>query len=515
MPFTADKENPVSIRATAFVTAVLLLPSLAFVTNQSLWADEACSAWFAEHAQTLNPAQFPGMLGAVSQMPGYHLLLLAWVHIAGDSERALRGLNIPFAAMFLAALLMLCQNRAGRLWWAPAAPFAFFPLLTYYTNEARPYTALLALSAAATAALVTHLRYSSRSSAWLCAAFSLAAFSLHLLGCLTSVTLVLFLLLRHSSMRELRAFGLPALVTLPGYLVLLAYYARVRGAGTGHAAAAVLQQEIPGNITATWRNCLFVLYEALGFSGLGPPRNALRIHPGVHSFHGYAATMFVGATAAVPLMLLMRRTELSAKRLLSAAALGLGLLFLLARISHFGFFGRHAMALVGCFACAIVMMLSERSRLASLAAIMLTAAWTLSSSRLLVLYPYTKDDPRAALRMAIAASSSEDLPILWNAGREEAVYYDAFDPARKQDMLFTAAPTLPTAHARRVTPIVVLPPLPVRVPAGAYILVQGKVDTFDPTGYWTALLKQSNTLLLARYNGFDVYRIRFSADGAR
>ena len=151
----------------ALITGIFLIPSVFAVTHQSLWIDEAYSCWFADHAQGLNPAQFQG-LAAVPEMPAFHLLLTAWVHLFGDSERALRTINLPFAALFLASILTLAYKTAGRLWWMCAMPFAVFPMLIYYVNECRPYTALLGLSAAAGTAFFLHLQSGSRRTAVTC-----------------------------------------------------------------------------------------------------------------------------------------------------------------------------------------------------------------------------------------------------------------------------------------------------------------------------------------------------------
>ncbi|HZL26307.1 MAG TPA: hypothetical protein VFC39_07240, partial [Acidobacteriaceae bacterium] len=88
-----------SWRQFIFVLTLLIVPSLFFVTGQSVWVDEANSAWFASHARGWNPDQFRG-LAAVPEMPLFHVLLVGWVRVFGDSERALRAINIPFAGLF-------------------------------------------------------------------------------------------------------------------------------------------------------------------------------------------------------------------------------------------------------------------------------------------------------------------------------------------------------------------------------------------------------------------------------
>ena len=61
---------------------------------------------------------------------------------------------------------------------------------------------------------------------------------------------------------------------------------------------ASVNPDTPGNMVSTWKNVVFFFYETLGFSGLGPPRNVLRVHAGVDSFHGYFWTTLLGVVAA-------------------------------------------------------------------------------------------------------------------------------------------------------------------------------------------------------------------------
>jgi hypothetical protein len=511
----------VSVLRVALITGILLIPSVFAVTHQSLWIDEASSCWFADHAHGLNPSQFQG-LGAVPEMPAFHLLLVAWVRFFGDSERALRAINLPFAVLFLASIVTLCYKTADRWWWMCAVPFAVFPMLTYYVNECRPYTALLGLSAAAGTAFFLHLQNGSRKTAWCCSLFCLAAFSMHLLGILAAFVCCLWALLVLSAdgQRKLswKKWAIPIVVTIPGYLALLAYYVRVKGEGIPSSSHS-LNPDTPGNLASTWKNVVFFLYETFGFGGLGPPRNDLRIHPSIHSFSGYSAAMFVGVLACAALFLwifrLRGRSERQAAgmQLLICSGIGLCFLFLIARASHFGFFGRHGIVLTGMICCSIVLAISGQatSHIARVSlVILLSLSWLLSSYRLLFVYPYGKDDVRSALR----AASNTGLPILWNAGPMEAAYYGGFDPEESGAQTFKIQPRRGT-HWQPRTVLKVLPDttqagvdrIANSLSGGRYALVMGKEDAFDASGFWRRTSSAWHPVLLNRLNGVDVWMV--------
>jgi len=519
---TADKGTSTgsaggSWRSFLFVLALLLVPSLFFVTAQSVWVDEGSSAWFASHARGLNPAQFSG-LAAVPEMPLFHILLTGWVRLFGDSERALRAINIPFAALFLGSILALCRFGRERLWWLPAVPFAFFPLLTYYVNECRPYAALLAVSTAAGCALLLYARTGERWLPWACCFCGLLAFAMHMLGGLAVAALVLFVLLDSDLRQGWKKWLAPVLVVLPGYVATGLYYMWVARKSILISRDYSVNPDTPGNIASTWKNVAFFLYEALGFSGLGPPRNTLRLHAGADSFHGYFWIMLLGAAATIAMCVCFAKAGRSvgsapeSTRLLACCGTGLIALFLVSQKLHFGFFGRHGMALVGLLCCALVLAMRDvGAPLRYTVVALLMVVWGISSARLLFLYPYTKDDARSALQ----AARLQGLPILWNAGDRDVAYYGGFDAGGYGSRIFDVAPSTATSHWRRLTALHMLPDMPneqaaliaSRLEPGNYVIVKGKADVFDPNGYWTAAMKGWQPQLLNSLNGFDVWRV--------
>lgn len=519
-----ERLSPVpSVWRVGLFSLAFLVPSGLFVTGQSLWIDEAASCWFADHAQGFKANQFHG-LAAVPEMPAFHLLLQVWVRVFGDSERALRSINLPFAAVFLFSLLIVCSLSQRRWWWLPALPFAAFPMLLFYVNECRPYTALLALSTAAAASLFVYLRSGSRWSIWICSFACLGSFSMHLLGILAPLTLLLWLAVmpqgRQVIATQWRGWSLPIVLTLPGYMALAFYYRQVHGEGIT-INQSPLPSQTPTSVATSWKNLLLFAYETCGFDGLGPPRNGLRIHPGIHTFNGYAIFLLAGSIAiavlgiAFVLLWTEQKSTGMALQLLFCVAVALLALFAVARAAHFGFLGRHAMPLIGIAACAVVMGLSElhsHSRVRVVAAMALLCAWTLSSARLLFLYPYGKDDPRSALRIAAATG----LPVLWNADVLEAAYYGGYEKDVTDPQLLLP-PNRPTDHWQRRLPLTILQnstdptavsTLTASLPDGDYVFVAGKPDLFDSAGLWADSIASWHPHRIDKFNGHDVWLIQ-------
>jgi hypothetical protein len=191
---------------------------------------------------------------------------------------------------------------------------------------------------------------------------------------------------------------------------------------------------------------------------------------------------------------------------------GLIALLLVSRVLHFGFFGRHGMALVGLLCCALVLAMRDVGTPLRYAVVaLLVVAWGVSSARLLFVYPYTKDDARSALQ----AARLQGLPILWNAGDRDAAYYGGYDAGGYGSRIFDVAPSMATSHWRRLTALHMLPDMrdaqAARVASqlapGNYVMVKGKADVFDPNGYWTAAMTGWQPHLLNSLNGFDVWRV--------
>jgi mannosyltransferase len=140
--------------------AILLLAAiLRFyrLDAQSFWNDEGNSARIAERT--------PGLIleGAEGDIhpPGYYLLLHYWRALFGHSEFALRSLSVGAGLALVVFTYLLGRHLFGEPTGLVAAFLgAISPFAVYYSQEARMYALLAALSAASTY-LLLHLLSSS------------------------------------------------------------------------------------------------------------------------------------------------------------------------------------------------------------------------------------------------------------------------------------------------------------------------------------------------------------------
>jgi mannosyltransferase len=130
--------------------AILLLASfLRFyrLDAQSFWNDEGNSARIAERPLDLI---LEGAAGDIHP-PGYYLLLHGWRALFGQNEFALRSLSVVAGVALVAFTYLLGRRLFGKSTGLIAAFLgAISPLAIYYSQEARMYALLAALSAAST-----------------------------------------------------------------------------------------------------------------------------------------------------------------------------------------------------------------------------------------------------------------------------------------------------------------------------------------------------------------------------
>ncbi len=146
--WSADSLRAISAEAWIVCAVVVAAAVIRFlvIDNQSYWADEALTAYEAR-------IPFGGMLNVVLHIettpPLYFVLIWAWGHAFGTGEVALRMVS-TLAGIAVVPIAYLCgrelaSRRAGVL---AAAFVAFNPFLIWYSQEARAYMLLVALSGA-------------------------------------------------------------------------------------------------------------------------------------------------------------------------------------------------------------------------------------------------------------------------------------------------------------------------------------------------------------------------------
>lgn len=265
-------------RILFFAVLAASVTSVAAVTSQSLWIDEAHSALKAMapgwqdflHGMSVER-------GSDLQMPLYMLMLWVWEKIFGASEFALRAMNIPlFVAAVSIAAVQLRQPSLTRI---------FFVLFTCssafvwaYLDEARPY--ILQFFAATLLMVPTVNTATTRKppSTGTLALFGFGAFLLcasSLIGVIFTAfygAALLFTWLRIEPLKKIInrrdvqlsfvLFGAPLLILGIYYGWTLNVGAKASGVGSTTIASAG-----------------FCFYEILGFHGLGPGRLDLRKNP--------------------------------------------------------------------------------------------------------------------------------------------------------------------------------------------------------------------------------------------
>jgi hypothetical protein len=146
----------------------------------------------------------------------------------------------------------------------------------------------------------------------------------------------------------------------------------------------------------------------------------------------------------------------------------------------------------------------------------LTATWGISSARLLIDYPYGKDDVRTALSIA----KTTELPILWEAGSQDAAYYGAYDFDSPQSEIFGVPPDRATEHWKRITPVYLLSgarqadadQVIRRFQNRNVVFVAGKADLFDPLGVWGKSVAAWHPRLINKLNGFEIWIVAIPED---
>lgn len=214
----------------AIVVAAAVIRILT-IGNQSIWADEALTSY-----ETQLP--FGAMLHTVSQVettpPLYFVVVWCWAKVFGTGAVALRSLS-SIAGLALVPLSFLAgrelvSRRAGLL---AAAFVAVNPLMVWYSQEARSYMLLAALTAAGFVYFMRAERAPTRRHvAWWAGLSSLALMTHFFAGFIVAPE-ALWLLWRRRNRLTLAASGAVALVQAA--MLPFAFAATSRGTGWIHA----------------------------------------------------------------------------------------------------------------------------------------------------------------------------------------------------------------------------------------------------------------------------------------
>lgn len=331
-------EHPAWRRVAVAITC--LAPFLA-LSSQSYWIDEALTALKA--AQPTLAGWWQQMVAEKMsdlQMPLYMAFVWSWAKLFGTGEWALRAANLPWC---LGGLLAFAFSFRGANRVLAAGVGALSSFAWFYLDEARPYAmqigaslflvATLRLLDAADGTMQTKVRW-----VWaFCAGVGVLA-GTSLLGMFWSgaALAALVAVLGWARVAEVWKAARWAWLTLAAWLVCLAaYYAWTMSVGARASAMG----------TTNLQNAFFVVYELLGFGGLGPGRLEIR-ETGLAAFRAQSLPLVVygGLVGVLSLMGFMSFWRLDRRRfclvglvVLATAACLLGAGWGL----HFRVLGRH------------------------------------------------------------------------------------------------------------------------------------------------------------------------------
>jgi uncharacterized membrane protein len=137
---------PADVLMLGVLIAVAAAIRIITIDTQSFWADEALTAYEAHQP-------FGAMINTVAHIettpPLYFVLVWAWAHVFGTSEAALRSISTIAGIALVPIAYLAARDLVSR--WAGVVAAAFVtvnPFLIWYSQEARAYMLLAALTGA-------------------------------------------------------------------------------------------------------------------------------------------------------------------------------------------------------------------------------------------------------------------------------------------------------------------------------------------------------------------------------
>jgi len=406
---------------------LLVLMPLIPISGESLWFDEGTTSYFAGQ-ETLDDVwyQLNTTTFSESQMPGYILYMWGWEKIFGNSEWALRMSNYPWLVLLLLGVARLPLDRPAK--YTALALLVLSPFVWYNMDEARSTTAILSLGGLALCGLVSFFEGEAEQQR--------GGILLTLIACAVGLTFnmlfyfavlpigayaVFMAIAQKRGFKEMLQAWWPAIVGLG--LVgggMLIYYigTLLRGAGG--------VKEMP-----SVANLGFVLYEFLGFNGLGPSREAMKESLGADLIIGRLPYMIPMLAALGGLFWLVIRNQKLPKilthPLLLSFILGLASFFVAALVVKFQFWGRHAVYLYPFFVLYLGHIISQLSqqdaKSTRLVAFASLALWGVSCLIVRFDPAYQKRGAREAIATAATHLSSTEVPIGWTTNWMVGYYY--------------------------------------------------------------------------------------------
>lgn len=488
-----------------------LLPPLVLgivsINGLSFWIDECMTARFASQATLADwwrdmwTTDYPE-----AQMPLYVFYLWCWGILFGHGEWSFRLASLPWfvpgVAVFLYSLRRLGNRGAAIIWVTCSSAF-----LWYYLNEARPYAMQMGVSCFVFAALVEcKSSPPDEARSWFLAS---------LVGLLTMSAISIIAMVWISA-AIIAMWGMFPTATLKDWIKRSAGWIAVVGGLLGILGVYYLTTVMRGAKatmigTTNVQTMAFVLYEQLGFTGLGPGRTELRVQ-GISALASYWPWLFLYAMGMGSVLLAGLHTvwRSSMRReilwIVAGLAVPVGLFLVSAMLAHFRVLGRHLTPLMpvwlGILGAGTVAL--WRGGFVGRAAVLVYLSLSLSSAfQVRWAHRHMKDDYRSAVtfsREALNAGKS----VWWNASKEAARHYGLPLELRSRNTELG----IPSSEPGAARAILIFKPTTNELqmlPLPDYAVVS-KPDIFDPGMLVVDCLKRAGYQRSTNFPAIDIWQ---------
>jgi hypothetical protein len=422
----AEQEHFPSLYLLATVALLTVVVCCLAINNQSFWVDEAGVGLKAQQASLAGWWSAIKESGDV-QKPLYFLFAWVWERLVGLNEFAMRAGNVLW---FVPGVMIMFCALAGKplLRWCFLLLLLSSPFAWYYLNEARPYAMQIGLSLVVFAALYRlglNQKESAQERAWV---ITLCVGSL-----LLSATIMLAMLWlgaylggavlstpKDQRRRLVRDYQVYWSLTLALLFALGLYYIWTLSIGARADCG-----------DTDFRNVMFVAYELLGFSGLGPGRVDIR-NGGVGAFVPWLPYLAIyGVLVLIVLTegwkqisaFTSRRTRISWVAALTIVA---GFILAAGAELHWRVLGRHCTSVLVpvlfVLGAGMATLLSRRSWAGQVVAVAFVGLSLVSDMSLRFSERHAKEDYRTVAAIA-AAGVARGERVWWCADKDAGTFY--------------------------------------------------------------------------------------------
>lgn len=312
---------------------LLLLISFLAVNGWSYWGDELSTVLLASQNSFHNLlTRLGNWSGSESQMPLFVILMWLWEKVFGYSEFAMRSFNILMIALLLAYTKFLAipkLNQTEQIIIKVALVYTIIsPFILYNMNEARVNISLLTLAYVCYIGLYIGLKYSNDLNFWMSMISLCLGFAFNMLFAFIVPTILIMAFCIDKKFLRKHYFAI--LWTLILCIFIGLYYLWTFSNGKGGSV------ENPGI-----KNIAFSLYQFLGFEGMGPEKNAIRLANNLLiSIRPYYFTLMLMCVSYLLILIQIIRYRICNK-FLSLFIISFIIFLVCSCVVHFRFWGRH------------------------------------------------------------------------------------------------------------------------------------------------------------------------------